>query len=309
MEDKFTDLYNKTGIPFQYWCLSILRKVSNYQGIPEFSFTHPSSSGAQLGKSSSADILALKIPARNRHQWFNGLVLFSIECKRANPEIKNWVFSKDPSKEDAVLPTYLLKIVKEKEVGHIKLFEHTIKKEGVFPGLGYNSLENLDCCLHGVEFNNDLTNINRNQNEIIYKSLLQTNHALNALFCKFKYPFPNIEGLYFPGEEEINKILFLPIVITTANLFIANYDPIKVDFKTGKIDQKDIKFNGPRKWLTYEFPLPDYLKHSGEISCIPGQETTKILINAERITTFIVNSEHWAEFLQKFSFFSSQKIA
>lgn len=303
MEDKFAELYNKTGIPFQYWCLSVLRKVSNYQGIPEFSFTHPPSLGAQLGKSSSVDILALRISPRNGRRWFDGLVLFSIECKRADPEIKNWVFSKDPSKEDAVLPTYFLKTIKD--VGSIKSFEHTVARNGVFPGLGYNGVQDLDSCLHGVEFNESLTNINRNQNENIYKSLLQTNHALNALFSKFQYSFPRIEDLWFPKEEEVNKILFLPVVVTTANLFIADYDPEKVDFKTGKINKKDIKFNGPKKWLTYEFPLPDYLKHSGEMSYLPSQEGTEILIDTERITTFIVNSEYWKEFLEKFDFFTN----
>ena len=304
MEDKFTKLYNKTGIPFQYWCLSVLRKVSNYQGIPEFSFTHPPSSGAQLGRTASIDIVALKTPPSFSRVFFSGLVLFSIECKRANPKIKNWVFSKDPSKENTVLPTYFLKRIKE--IGAIKSFEHIIARNGVFPGLGYRSQEDLDCCLHGIELNESLTNINRNQNETIYKSLLQANHALNALFCKFQYPFPRIEDLCFPNEKKVNKILFLPIVVTTADLFIADYDPEKVDLKTGEIDKKDIKFNGPKNWVTYEFPLPDYLKHSGEMNYLPSQEGTEILIDTERITTFIVNSGHWKEFLEKFNLLSAE---
>lgn len=302
MDDKenFTALYNKTGIPFQFWCLSTLREIENYQGIIEVSFTHPPSFGPQLGKLSSIDILALRIPNSRKSSHYLGTTLLFIECKKADPQIKKWFFSADFPKEERPLPTYLFKkIKKEKELERCEYF---VLRNGVFPLLGYEGLEDLNGCIQSIEFNERLTTINRNQNENIYKAALQANHALNAFFCKFDYSLPIIEGLnFYPGELS-KKILFIPIVVTTADLYIAEYDPQKVDPKSGKIKEEDINFIGPKSWLTYEFSLPDYLKHTGERDYI----TEERMIKNERVTTFIVNSEHWKEFLENFDFFSSE---
>ena len=301
MKDQFTNLYNQTGIPFQNWCFSTLEEINIYQAIPEFSFTHPPSSGSQIGKHSSIDILALRgIPDFDNSKTFEGLILLFIECKRADSTIKNWIFTKNPSRR-IKHPTFFVKKIKKEGDQRLNFYslESDIILQGYFDGLGYKKTQNLEYCLQGVEANKELTVVNRNQEKKIYKSLLQANHSLNALYSKSQFYPLKIDGLEFPKELKTPiKILFLPVVVTTANLYIANYNP--KDVKTGEINEKDIKFGKERPWLTFEFPLPDYLKHSGNKRFMTSLSEEDIMLSVERSTTLIVNSEHWEEFLKDF---------
>ena len=87
-----------------------------------------------------------------------------------------------------------------------------------------------------------------------------------------------------------------------------------MDPKNGRVENKNIDFEGPKPWLTYEFPLPDYLQYTGEkevemtikISDMPSRSIKELMLKNERVTTFVVNSEHWKEFLERFDFFSNR---
>ncbi len=271
----------------------------------EFPRSHsptPPSLGAQLGKSSSIDILALKnfsaddFSANRPPKFFDGLILFFIECKRADPKVKDWIFTKDPG--GLKLPTFFTKTLIPANSPHGLYYE--IARNVCFPNLNYKRTADLDFCLQGTEFKSGLTDINRDKDEIIYKPLLQANHALNAIFRKSAIYPPQIEGLNFPLKKT-EKILFLPVVVTTANLYVANYNPKEVDSKTGKIEEKNISFGEPKPYITYEFPLPDYLKYSGKktYNTFERREIEELL-DIERSTTFIVNSEYWEKFLKVF---------
>src|SRR5207249_796884 len=91
------------------------------------------------------------------------------------------------------------------------------------------------------------------------------------------------------------RILYLPVVVTTANLFLASFDPSKVSATNGTIDLSAVEYE-EKKWITYDFPVPDYLKYQ---SIYHNRKNDDV----ERSTTFVVNSKHWAEFLKKLDFF------
>ncbi|MFC1789488.1 hypothetical protein ACFLYY_00750 [Patescibacteria group bacterium] len=304
------EIYNESGFPFQNLCLSILKDTKSYQGIPEFPFTHPPSSGNQLGKSSSIDILAVKFPFEGSFKGsrmeaspsiFHGLTLFFIECKRSDPKIKDWIFDKGSGELRA--PTFFTKIFKETGKDFYGL-NNKISRNGSIGKIGGKIIQNSDSFFQGIEIKSNMTGVNRNEHETIYKSLLQANHAMNALFCKSKvYPL-DIEGLHFP-KDKFGKILFLPIVVTTANLHVAEYDPKNVDLDTGTIKKENISLSEPKPFIVFDFSLPDYLKHSGEekLDLLDNKFVEKML-NVERSTTVIVNSKHWKEFLDDFDILS-----
>ncbi|MDD5626444.1 MAG: hypothetical protein PHW01_00295 [Patescibacteria group bacterium] len=312
-QEKFTDLYNQTGVPFQYKTLELIKELTNFQATLEFPFTYPTTKGPQLGQSSAIDIIALREKIKKTVFDFGGLVLFFIECKRADPENKIWLFSA-PQDNCSVSPSFFLKIIK-KTNEFLKL-EPNIQRVGSFPGLGYSSAADLNYCLQCVEFRDDLKDINKNKTKTVYTPLLQANHAMSAFFNQEEYYPPKIEGIEFLEikngkliSEISEQILFVPVVVTTADLFVTKYNPIKVSDNDGKINPSNIKFDGPKKWITYEFPLPDYLKSYKDfiydISPTSGNTLIKrgpLKLEVERSTTFIVNSNHWQEFLKNFSF-------
>lgn len=279
-EKKLTQLLIDYGIPYQDRCLSVLRNDRYFQGIPEWSFTHPRTNGAQLGKHSSVDILGLQLRSNG---YFKGASYMAIECKRADPSTKNWVFTRD-IEEQRPVPTFVAKTIRNSIGGD---WEDYIIHNASFPALGYGSVENLDYCIRGIEVNERFDATNRNSEEKIYKALLQANHASNALMIQ--HP-KHIESLEMPLDTNI--LLFFPVVVTTANLFIAEYDPTSINISEGEISVQNIQYT-KKEWLTFEFSTPDYLKQS---SGGPQKE-----LDIERTTTFIVGAPYWEEFLSNFN--------
>ena len=57
---------------------------------------------------------------------------------------------------------------------------------------------------------------------------------------------------------------YLPIIITTANLYILDYEVNDIDTSTGEISLDKAKLN-PVNWLWYEYPIPPHLQLDMEI--------------------------------------------
>ncbi len=278
-KEKKTNLLNETGFPFQQWCLETIRNISkehpllNFYSTSEWPFTFPPSQGSMLGVHGTADVVAIT-GLKNKNQK-NILIFLVIECKRAKSSIKNWMFIKDSVDSR---PTFFYSNVREgiKE-------DRSIIRHLKFPDLGYASINDYDYCNNAVEFNKELSNINRDQSEKTYKAIKQANHAAHALEeNEPKY----IE--YVTTEislEQYDYFVVLPVVLTTANLFITEFDYKNIH--NGDLCPNDVSYV-KKSWLTYEFPLPDFLSFSVRNS----------QIRVEKRTTFIVNHEHFIEFLK-----------
>lgn len=268
--EKMTELYNQSGLPFQDWCFMTVRKHGNYRAVTEFPFTNPPSAGAQIGKQGSIDIVAVS-PQNAR--W-NYLV---IECKKANPEIKNWIFySREPNTPNGEYisrPTFLMRRTVEGEVEKISKIS--------FPQLGYDHYENFDYCVSGLEFNEKITSGNRNEIDKIYNHIFQVTRGLNAFAKLDPKQIDEVEadGVALPDAV---PVVYIPVIVTTADLYLAKYDWRNVE--GGEVPESSIEYE-PKNWLTYEFGLPDFLKlDKGAV---------------EKQTIFIVNEKSWVDFLGK----------
>jgi hypothetical protein len=279
-KEKAVNLLNQTGFPFQYDCANRIRKVKakfkwgeqEYHLAMEVPYTHPKTNGPIIGLHSTIDMIAMQnVSEGNR----DAIILFVIECKKASSKIKNWLFLGEDDNEikrTSFICSELEKGWKEK-LG--------VTRDIIFPKLGYDNCSNFDYCINGFETNSELTQINRNMEDNIYKPLKQAVQGCYAI--ENRYP-KLIEGLteYF-RELKFKYFLYMPVVLTTANLYKINADYSKIT--DGEISIDAVNIGEPRKWLTYEFPLPDYLSYEAKGNRV-----------IERRTVFIVNDKYIEEY-------------
>jgi len=75
--------------------------------------------------------------------------------------------------------------------------------------------------------------------------------------------FPKVvEGIEYLRHGQYAEHLYLPVVITTANIYAAD---ISVDqVMGGEIPPGAFSLSDPKKWITFEFALPDYLSYEAD---------------------------------------------
>lgn len=264
--DLLTTRINETGFLFQDHCCSIIDKDEGRNiYIKEFPFTFPKTNENKPGVFGSIDILALNIPKpEDRAFGIHPYIIFVIECKKSSENLKNWCFIKGNRGRrfsHTFFANTILKnngrqfngvpdFISNKQIS-FRLFEPTIISEN-------------DLVTRSFEVNNLLNSLNRNQQENIYNAALQSVRGVTCL--EQKDPFV-IDGLglsldFFNFDKDKGlKFLFLPVVVTTSNIYIAEFDPSLVK----KGESKKINWR-KKDWVLYDFGLPDYLQHGGRIN-------------------------------------------
>ena len=149
------------------------------------------------------------------------------ETKKANEDIKKWIFFENDQKN----PKWPL-FAFDKNIGNTKAVMLT--RTVTLPKLGYPAQPNYQYCSNAIETNSQFSTINRNQTEKVYQSLKQVAHATRALLQIPKV----IEGLNDLGKMIYNHLILLPVVLTTAELYIPKFD--KKLLVKGEIDQKTL---------------------------------------------------------------------
>ena len=266
--EKITNLINETGTPFQILCAEIANK-KQYHTLSEYPFTFPPSNGPLLGQPGTIDFLALMAKSSDPVA-----IMLIVECKRASDKIKHWVFPEVPS--DMKDSTLFISSCPREENGKreiIEYVEHSLK----FPDLGYSTIHSsYEALTQGFEANERL-NINRDTSEKIYVPLRQVNTGLKAVIHK-------TIGFKTIRTDELSRILYLPVVVTTANLYLAKFNFSDISISTGEVAKDKISYV-EKDWVSYQFPLPDYLAYINGLIA--------------KTATFIVNANHWEEFLDK----------
>jgi hypothetical protein len=271
-------LLSRTGFPFQDWCAEVVRRSPGYSCVAEYPYTWPPTNGNMIGTPGSIDIVAAtaNIGDSGHPALFGkGVTYLAVECKRADSRIKNWVFSAVPAhaRERS-------RFVSRRFSGGMLGGEPTDvpTHEVTFPELGYSDAQSYEAVVAGFELDDRMSHLNRNEEERMYKHLKQVNTGLKALtVCR-----EPIDGLSLPVQHP--HALYLPVLVTTAHLYLFSHDPREVRIPEGELDVSKMELE-EQQWLTYLFPLPDYVPYfGGRFSKMP---------------TFIVNAEHWEEFLRK----------
>lgn len=286
IENLLTERLNETGFPFQEWCYEVIKSLGGTDGerlvTKEYPFTLI---GSRLDTPGTIDLLSLRIPENDGfHDCF--WTLFVIECKKSKPGIKNWCFIKT-NRGDKDSKTYFFGRNFEKEeplTFRLESYPHDRVK--FFKGDGGTINETV---MFGCEVNHLMNSLNRNQEEKIYNSILQSVHGCAWLEVK---NLPIIQELHLSEDFFISlgknirspkpyPFLFIPLVLTTADLYVAEFNAFNVN--NGEINAGKVKWE-KRDWLVYDFGLPDHLQHNELISR----------------GVFIVNDKYFQEFYKNF---------
>jgi hypothetical protein len=265
--EKIRSFLNASGYPFQQYCAARIAKMDGLQIAAEVPITYPATVGATLGVHTAIDLLAARLV---HGAW---LTFFVIECKKANDKIKNWVLLCN-QQQTPRWPTFMLS--QPSEQAPLSL---GVTRSITFPTLGYPHSFDYDFSVNAIEVNTALSSMNREQAEKVYNSLKQVMHGTVA----FEQSYPKvIEGIDFLKETQSYHCLYIPVVITTANIYTPT---IQVDdIVDGEIPIDSFVLGETRKWASFEFALPDYLSYEA------GRQGGKIYL--PKRTVFIVNSEH-----------------
>lgn len=234
----------------------------------------------------SLDILALKSVGKHPdHFW---LVLV-IECKKANPDHKTWIFQRDfQQQRDKLFNCYYS--------NPLTLYRKDI--------LASRSLlyKESPLCSHGYEFNELNGALNRNQENKIFSAAKQANDGLNG-FVLSAYnglslnPIGRVCSVFKENIEFMAKspMVVIPIVVTTANLALMDYDHTDVQLDKGEINSSKLILEEV-SWVNYAFPLMPSIQvtardiASGELMVTPNRRST-FVVNSLKLNDFI----NWIE--------------
>lgn len=201
------------------------------------------------------------------------VLVLPIECKKADASLKHWVFEPFYTERDSDKQFFL--------------YRHNSKNYFTnsysFPSLGYLAVSDYENCVNVFEFSELKGNINRNseKEKRAFYAIRQANQAVSGLITEI----PTISS---HGPEHPH--FFIPVVVTTANLWVANYDPAKINKERADIELSDLELI-PKDWVIYSYP-PTYHE------TIEG-DSSKGHIKPEKRPTFIVKSTALKSFVEK----------
>lgn len=257
------DELNKTGLFLESIVFTSLLRHPEFEARREEPYVGYTSEGFE----GTIDVLAIS-------KIHDGLLLcLPIECKKADPKQKHWVFEGRNSNEE---PTF-----------HFEYYEagkqnFNYNKNIFFPSLGYNGMEYFDKAIQSFEFNETTGNINRDTHlGRPYDAMNQSNEAVSSFIDERRLRIFEIAGV---GVNQTD-ILFIPTVITTADLCMLEYKPDDIDWSSGQIPVDKLKLMG-KGWVHYEFPLP-YSLRSRTSSGIGPVKRPSFIVNSDRFSDFI----------------------
>jgi hypothetical protein len=214
-------------------------------------------------------------------------ILGIVECKRVNPDRSFWLFG-NPSSENSSQP-YLLHLKAGYIYGHNSINYNQAKLP--FDDVSTSLVENW------------WLEISKNNNGP--KGFSSSPDPIEKAFYQV---FSGVSGIVLEQEEECKRdpqdvsTYYVPIIVTTAPLYIASYQLNDVDLFTGKIDRAKIHF-GPqgqesksREWVMVNYgwskSLPPKFRNENVSGISPVE-----LAEFHKRTIFIVNSSYIVKFL------------
>jgi hypothetical protein len=118
-------------------------------------------------------------------------------------------------------------------------------------------------------------------NAVPYRALTQANTAATA----FAQNFSALKPIHYVDRQ---KVLILPVVVTTANLRILKYSVPAVSISRGSISTDELELE-EAKWVPFVYTLPHKLQLRGTLN-------GKTRLQPSRRLCFIVQAEHLEEF-------------
>jgi len=204
------------------------------------------------------------------------VLILPAECKKADPKLKHWVF--EPHRPAGIhdMPYFMF----------TKDGKNSFTQDYNLPNLGYNTYSDYENCVNVFEFNEANGALNRSNEKALraYYAIKQANEAVPGI----------VEKIPSLSRQSAAKNFIIPIVVTTANLWIAQYDPQDISKATGEIDTAKLELV-QRDWLLHHYPLAFHEQTRGSLV----GSTTNDIIRPDKSPTFVVNSVKLPDFVTK----------
>ena len=282
---ELTKALSKEGVFLQRYIGDLF--PSSWKVIEENPFTLPPSLGSNIGKDGRIDLIAEKT-------FPSALGTLILECK-GSEEGQKWIFVK--SKETSYGST----VVAVQFISKRTAIAFNGQEGDVHVDSGINFANFPQQLLrHNMGFSlgkkGDEYSIKSNFNGVmpLEKACYQVARGTIATMLEEKRPGREQERI-----EGDTIDFFIPVVVTTSELYYVDFNEGEVDSNTGNIRKAEF-YNKP--WVLYSYPLSDYL----QLFRAHPSESLKIHSMKKRMDIFVVNSKYFTDFINCIDkFFSS----
>lgn len=268
---------NIHGVFFERWCAHIVRSLPGWRvRSTNYPVKLPPDAGTP-GQESSVDIIA-------QRAIDDRLLTLVIECKKNNPEFVNWVLFRRHESRNIALPvvTYaafgsaqpVWQLARRLFVPHVALVDEARETRGNYTRYQDNKSKT------------------KTANNAVSDAAYQVALGAQALAWE---EHQRASFLETPPRHEVpwRDQVLVPVIATTANLFLVEFDAGAVDSQTGEIALEQVRLQA-MPYLIFEYALPRHL-HIGDVR-MERFSTDESLENWSRLHILIVNSGHFSSF-------------
>ena len=271
LSDSFHDLLNRHGYSFQHSIIKLLIDESKNTEFP-WLFDVAEYPVNIKGQDTHIDFIL-------KHSRLQFAII--CECKRANPALANWCFAKAPF------------------IHRHQINKYNIRFERINHPLGAKTLSEVvwiettrDAYHIPLEVRSEQKGDSDSRGRgRINEALTQVLRGMNGLIEQY------IERKILKEKE---WLYFLPVIVTTAEIYVSDVKLDQANIKDGKVDFS--KSNLLRKnWIWFQYHLSPTLKHSFNTKS-ESKQLHKILDAEYSRSVAIVNSSSIVEFLADVAF-------
>jgi len=282
MTAEYTEILNREGFFFQKYCAEKIKGSGWTIDAEEY----------PISANESVDIKASLI------LYETALHISVIECKRADPTRKRWIFfRREPSGSKP--PEFLIQTHNLSSIRGGFFRKGTVSR-GVYEGLNESKLAFPSCHTVGLEiFKKDEKDKRdwKANTQTVFDACLKVAKGINHLFDAEAERIHNTLRIGLKNLQRYRMPYFLggtliPIVITGAPIFSVTFDPDTMDPTSFRVIPDKANYE-EKDWLVYEFPLPRELQYRSKDVFFPLGEN-----RYAKMHIFIVNGKHVKRFFE-----------
>jgi len=277
---------NIQGTFFERWSQRVIENSQWSIVSTNYPVEFPPHNGPLIGEQSSLDIYA---------QLKKETILFTllIECKKNNPEFIDWIFFPHSNSKHAKHFSGSL-IANE-------VRENSQKKWNINSMLSpMSSLEWIPTSDAWETRGNYISYKGGNKTKTSNAAITQAAHqialATKAIYNEELNNSKILSAKTANVEMPYKHQIFIPVILTTAKLFVCRFETKDIDQNTGEIPFSKAKLE-EEPYLLYEYPLPVHF-HSTPLDKV-GVLKTGNKDFGTRMDILVVNSSKLSEFLSR----------
>lgn len=243
---------NIHGVFFERRCVDAIVNTPNWKVLStNYPVEYPPPNGPWRGKESSLDIWA------RRDDDPNVIVDIFIECKKANPEFVNWVFFAKPDLQQPT-PFVFAKATNTPNPAEFGTWTSQIVMQSGTTNL---SISNDAREVRGDYVNKQNDKKTKTSNAAIQEAAYQVALANRAIVHEESKLLDNARGSSDHPAPPWPAKAYVPIIVTTANLFRVDFASSSTSLGSGEIGLNEATLV-PIQSILYEYALPKHLQFS-----------------------------------------------